>query len=743
VLFLPGQAGSYRQVRSFGTASAKLERQQPESGDSANALQSQSIDWFTVDFGDEWSGLSGVILQRQAAFAARCVERILALYAHLPREQRPRAVALVGHSMGGVVARAVAALPLVLERRAVGTVLALHSPLAPAALPHESVVQFYASIDASWCSGANARALADVALLSLGGGLRDTLVRSDLSAVPQRPCAAHNVSYATVLPSIEGIQRSADHQCGVWCLEVAERVALAFRQLAPWLDTPDESAKRLAVLRQHLGAPFRTLLRSGAAPAATSTASSSSGAVSAPATLSTGDAVTVKAGGANSSHWALVTTSPVARFVGRALPLPLTARDGVVVAAAPRLSLLPSSGEVLVRGATAGTTLVLEAQLAAAAATAAPFSLWHALSFAVTAHVSRFDVDGVPRGVALVARAESRRGCASRFVPRAIWCNERCDSVAVPLVEDYFVGLDESGASAVRFFGATERLGVLVVADAACVERVTVHVDWMATVGHLLRIHWQSLYSLAVVAALANASLALLLGGERRRLLVGGALLGATALLHASLEQLGVAAVAIGAEAVAYQLVGGVVQPPLRVVGWLLHLVARRDWVLLVAVALVGYVDGAAALVLGLATLVRVRREAAASREFVTRLLVLGVLVLPILATSTVVRIHAFTEHVAQTASGATYRGVTSMLLPQFVVWPCLVDLESPQQPQPLAARALLCAAGVVLAALVLVRQAALPLAELLDSIVEWAVVGSAVHGVGLLLAQREKAKSQ
>jgi hypothetical protein len=729
-LFLPGQAGSYRQVRSFGTASAKLERQQSESTENA-------IDWFTVDFGDEWSGLSGVILQRQTAFAARCIDRILTLYEHLPSDQRPQAVSLVGHSMGGVVARAVAALPSVLARRAVGTVLALHSPLAPAALPHDSVTQFYASIDESWCNGANAHALARVAVLSLGGGLRDTLVRSDLSAVPQRPCA-HNVSYATVLPSIEGIQRSADHQCGVWCLEVAERVALAFRQLTPLLDTPDESTTRLAVLKQHLGAPFRAMLRGGA-DASTSTGSGSGVIASAPATLKSNDLTTVKASGGNWSHWALVTTSPVARFVGRALPLPLTARDGVVLTTAPRLSLVPSGSEVRARGATVGATLVVEAQLTPNASPA-QFSLWRQLSFAVTTHVARFDIDGVPRGVALVARAELGAKCSPRFLPRAIWCNDRCDDADAPLVEDYFVGLDESSASAVRFFGSSERLSLLVVADAECVERVALHVDWMATVGHLLRIHWQSLYSLAVVVALANASLGLLLGGDRRltRLLVGGALLGATALLRASLEQLGVAAVALGTEMVVHQIVNRLVQPLLRIVGWLLHLVARRDWVLLGAVALVGYFDSAAALVFGLATLVRARREATASREFVTHILTLGVLVLPILATSTMVRIHAFTEHIAQSASGATHRGVVAMLLPQFVVWPCLVDL--PQQPAA-AARALLCVAGVALATLVLVRQATL--AELLDGTIAWAVVGTLLHAVVLVLSQREKAKSQ
>lgn len=732
MLFLPGQAGSYRQVRSFGTAAFKL-----ETHDSNKDV----IDWFTIDFGDEWSGLSGIILERQAAFAARCVERILALYEHVPSDRRPRAVPLVGHSMGGVVARAVAALPAMLERQSVGTVLALHSPLTPAAVSHESVARFYASIETAWCDPANARALDGVALLSLGGGLRDSLVRSDLSAVPQRPCA-HNVSYATVLPSIEGIQRSADHQCGVWCLEVAERVAQAFRRLTPLIDAPEDAKQRLVLLKQHLGASFRVLLRDGAALATTSTGSSGSQVVHAPATLKTNDVVTVSAtsndGGDNAwSHWVLLSTSPAARFVGRELPLLLTARDGLYVNGAPRLSVVPKLGaEILVRGATAGTTLVFTAQLAPAVEPI-QFSLWR-MVIDVASLVVRIDIDHVPRGVALVARVESRAGCSSRFVPRAIWCNDRCEATpSLPLIEDYFVGLDESSASAVRFFGSTDRLSLFAVTDTECVERIALHIDWMATVGHLLRIHWQLLYTLTVVVALANASLAWLLGGgggDNRfaRVAITIAVIGTTALVQSSIEQLGVAVVAVGTAAIVHDwLVRRLLQPLLRLVGWIvLLLFARRESVALVVVALVGFFDSAAALVLGMAVLA----AASKSRDSATHVIALGLLVFPILATSTVVRIHAFTEHIEQAASGATYRGVLGILLPQFFVWPGIVEL------QPRAARLLLCVVGTLLAVVALVRQPSL--AELIDGVILYAVVGSILHAIAVWMAQSdEKAK--
>jgi pimeloyl-ACP methyl ester carboxylesterase len=736
VLFLPGQAGSYRQVRSFGTAAFKLETQ-----DSSNK---DVIDWFTIDFGDEWSGLSGIILERQAAFAARCVDRILTLYEHVPSDRRPRAVPLVGHSMGGVVARAVAALPAVLERQSVGTVVALHSPLTPAAVSHESVARFYASIEAAWCDPANARALDGVALLlSLGGGLRDSLVRSDLSAVPQRPCV-HNVSYATVLPSIEGIQRSADHQCGVWCLEVAERVAQAFRRLAPLIDAPEDAKQRLALLKQHLGAPFRVLLRDGAALATTSTGSSGSQVVHAPATLKSNDVVTVSTsndGGDNAwSHWVLLSTSPVARFVGRELPLLLTARDGLYINGAPRISVVPKLGaEILVRGATAGTTLVFTAQLAPAVEPI-QFSLWRTtMAIDVSSLVVRIDIDHVPRGVALVARVEPRTSCSSRFVPRAIWCNDRCEATpSLPLIEDYFVGLDESSASAVRFFGSTDRLSLFAVTDAECVERIVLHIDWMASVGHLLRIHWQLLYTLTVVVALANASLAWLLGsggGDRfARIAIGIAVIGTTALVQSSIEQLGVAVVALGTAAIVHDwLVRRLLQPLLRLVGWVvLLLFARRESVALVVVALVGFFDSAAALVLGMAVLA----AASKSRDSATHVITLGLLVFPILATSTMVRIHAFTEHIEQAASGATYRGVLGILLPQFVVWPGIVEL------QPRAARLLLCAVGTLLAIVALVRQPSL--AELINGVILYAVVGSILHAIAVWLAQSdEKAKRQ
>ena len=71
VLFLPGNGGSYRQVRSLGSVSLRK---------SEDVQLKIWFDYFSVDFNEELSGLVGTLLQEQTQFVARVVDHILTLY---------------------------------------------------------------------------------------------------------------------------------------------------------------------------------------------------------------------------------------------------------------------------------------------------------------------------------------------------------------------------------------------------------------------------------------------------------------------------------------------------------------------------------------------------------------------------------------------------------------------------------------------------------------------------------------
>lgn len=94
VLFVPGNAGSYKQVRSL--ASVALRK-------SLNSGTPYHFDYFAVDLNDEFSALYGPILYEQLMYVNSSIRTILELYKNKPNA--PQKIILIGHSVGGVVAR--------------------------------------------------------------------------------------------------------------------------------------------------------------------------------------------------------------------------------------------------------------------------------------------------------------------------------------------------------------------------------------------------------------------------------------------------------------------------------------------------------------------------------------------------------------------------------------------------------------------------------------------------------------
>lgn len=201
VLFVPGNAGSYRQVRSLGSEAARA----LAAGEAPDAL-----DWWSVDLGEELSGASGALLQRHAHFVAACVAHLQRAYGRpsaRPRRQRASGVLLVGHSMGGVVARVVA------QREPwVRGVLTLATPHEPVALVDAAMAAVYAELELP----------RTFALASLGGGPRDALVPSRLARVGPAPL----VHYADTLSLSRG-PVSCDHLAIMWCNQVVRAVTRA------------------------------------------------------------------------------------------------------------------------------------------------------------------------------------------------------------------------------------------------------------------------------------------------------------------------------------------------------------------------------------------------------------------------------------------------------------------------------------------------------------------------------------
>lgn len=97
VLFVPGNSGSYKQVRSL--ASVALRKAMEESEYETH------FDYFSVDFNEEFSALYGGSLSRQTEYVSSCIDHILKKLYDTKKNGSPKSVVIVGHSIGGLIAK--------------------------------------------------------------------------------------------------------------------------------------------------------------------------------------------------------------------------------------------------------------------------------------------------------------------------------------------------------------------------------------------------------------------------------------------------------------------------------------------------------------------------------------------------------------------------------------------------------------------------------------------------------------
>ncbi|KAG8432827.1 hypothetical protein GDO86_017179 [Hymenochirus boettgeri] len=168
VLFLPGNAGSYRQVRSI--ASVALRK-------SENMGYKYHFDVFSVNFNEELVAFYGGSLQRQTKFVHTSIKAILRLY----KNQRfpPKSITVIGHSMGGLIARALLTLNG-FKHNLVNLIITQATPHVMPVLPADNyLTDFYTLVNNYWTINSNE--LSNVTLLSVAGGYTDYQVRSGLT----------------------------------------------------------------------------------------------------------------------------------------------------------------------------------------------------------------------------------------------------------------------------------------------------------------------------------------------------------------------------------------------------------------------------------------------------------------------------------------------------------------------------------------------------------------------------------
>lgn len=236
VLFIPGNAGSYKQVRSL--ASVALRKAETHRN---------HFNYFTIDFDEDFSGLYGGVLMKQVNFVHSCLRHISRFY----EKKASDSVILVGHSMGGIIARALFALEN-FDSKFVSIIITVGTPHAAPVVPLDSHLRaFYSNVNNFWESSP---LVANVIVISLAGGSRDLLIPARYCELPRNTNIV--LQYSAVTTAVPDVWLTIDHLALCWCKQlilVINRVLFAVIEEGLY-SNGESKIKQVRLFQQYFGA---------------------------------------------------------------------------------------------------------------------------------------------------------------------------------------------------------------------------------------------------------------------------------------------------------------------------------------------------------------------------------------------------------------------------------------------------------------------------------------------------------
>ena len=182
------------------------------------------FNYFSVDFDEELSAFSGQYLVQQTLYMEHAIQRIFECYTKA--SHKPTSLIAIGHSMGGIVLRGLINSPT-FDYRKINTIITLATPHRQPTMNIDPVLNnYYKNLTQAWSSPNFARdRFENITFLSLGGGFRDFLVRSDLCL---KGASENNNQFSWITSSLPNIWLSNDHQCIIWCNELVRALTRMF-----------------------------------------------------------------------------------------------------------------------------------------------------------------------------------------------------------------------------------------------------------------------------------------------------------------------------------------------------------------------------------------------------------------------------------------------------------------------------------------------------------------------------------
>ncbi|KAG7447513.1 PGAP1-domain-containing protein [Guyanagaster necrorhizus] len=211
VLFIPGNAGSSRQVRSISSSAVRQFYSSPHL--LSQAFESTSfkpLDFFAVEFNEDLSAFHGPTMESETAYTADAIAYILSMYP----PNTP--IIILGHSMGGIIATSL------LPSDKISAIITMSTPhLLPPA-------RFDQRIDRIYDRNKLVLESDPTPILSICGGATDMMIPSESCILERMDAPFRRTVFSSAL---EGAWTGVGHREMVWCHQIRWRVARAALEL--------------------------------------------------------------------------------------------------------------------------------------------------------------------------------------------------------------------------------------------------------------------------------------------------------------------------------------------------------------------------------------------------------------------------------------------------------------------------------------------------------------------------------
>uniref|UniRef100_A0A914Z6M8 GPI inositol-deacylase n=1 Tax=Panagrolaimus superbus TaxID=310955 RepID=A0A914Z6M8_9BILA len=242
IIFVPGNAGSAKQARSIGSV-----------------LQNKTdlrntpfhFDVFTLNFNEQFSGLSSSFLLKQADFLEVSVKFVSKMY-----ENPPPGIIFIGHSMGGIVIREVVRRPS-FDMKQVSLILTFATPhLKPPIIVDSGMYKLWRDIETAW--NETRFTSSHVRVVSISSGLKDEMISETLTR-SDNPTVYHYVT-----TGIDRVWVEADHQCIVWCNQLVRHTSRLIFYYAENMESFRQNIdSTIKMFYSGVGRELRPILRKG------------------------------------------------------------------------------------------------------------------------------------------------------------------------------------------------------------------------------------------------------------------------------------------------------------------------------------------------------------------------------------------------------------------------------------------------------------------------------------------------